>query len=213
MAGVRFLVTDPGYPIELGTGAGREILNADISVQIEREKIDLLARFYDTKTGQPFLAEGCLIEPDGQGYVQAAKADSEFMRYVERTRQKLLPHITRYAALLESFGINQRQLEILRSRLTGFSNTDVEDLVQRGYLRRELKRSGAERSALQLKRERQLASAIHLEASGRADQAAWVRKRARSTERQLEATVLKLTPAGIKVIEDFPEKGVVWGPD
>lgn len=81
---------DPGHPTEFGAVAAQETLNADISVQIEKEGLDLLARFYDTKTGQPFLAEACLIESDLQAYIQAARADSESMRHVEHMRQKLL---------------------------------------------------------------------------------------------------------------------------
>jgi len=128
----RFLVTNPGHSTELGSLAAQETLSDEILVQIEKKDFDRLARFYDRMTAQPFLAEACVIEPDGPAYLQEAKADSEFARYVEHTRQELLPHMVRYAALLELFGISQRQLDILRSRLNGSSSADVEDLVRRG---------------------------------------------------------------------------------
>jgi hypothetical protein len=194
-----------------------ERLTEDVWVQIEAGELSKYggsfhyARFHDMKTGQPFLGEGSVVDGDAGKFAEDVKADPEFMRHVEDTRRKLLPGMARYGELLQSFGISQRQLQFLQG-VHGMTleTGEIEDMIERGYLTRELKLGAKDRAVVTAKLERQIAELHGLEASGKREEAARCRKKAQKRQRWLEATEMKVTLEGRRVREQFPARGVVW---
>jgi predicted aminopeptidase len=130
---LRYLREDPRFPKRGCVIREKAELNSVIHVQLEANGPYGLARFFDSTTNQPFLAEAAVYEETIRAYLYAVKSDVGFRLYVKAVRRRALPDMTRYAALrdtksiltrLISSRISARPGEKAGLRLTGqISNT------------------------------------------------------------------------------------------
>ncbi len=202
---------DPGHP-----GRGVKIrekasIGASVYVQIEDDGPYGRARFFDSGTDQPFLAESAVYDEGIREYVEGVKADLSFSRRLETIRRKLLPKMVRYSALLKDYRVSRQQVDFLndfgrawRAGDIPLDAPEIDQLIELGYLVRDPGLGAAERAALEASLNRTRKALENFEATGKGQQAAECRTKAQKLERHIDAKTLMITAAGKAVAKQFP---------
>jgi hypothetical protein len=208
---VRYLAVNPGYP-------GRDVkirekvdLDASVHVQLEGDGRYRLGRFFDSGTDQPFLAESAVYEESIQVYIDGVKADLAFIRHLETIRLKQLPRMVGNSAVLKTYQVNPYQADFLndfgKSERTGYmplSATEIDELIQLGYLIRDRVWASTERVDLEASIARTRNAMENFEAKGKEHQAAQCRAKVRKLELRIDSKTLSLTPAGKAAVYELP---------
>ena len=208
---LRYLASNPGNPAR-----GRQIreqaaISSKVYVQLEAQVPYAFARFFDSGTNQPFLAETAVCDVSIQQYVAGVKADPRFVEHLESVHRQLLPAMVRHAKLLKQYGVTPTQVDFLiefgsnwRIGDMHLEAVEVEQLIGLGYLARYLDRCVAERAALEVSIARSMGALEKHEAAGRSKNAEQCRERIRKLQRRIDAKTLMITPLGKAVAESFP---------
>jgi hypothetical protein len=140
------------------------------------------------------------------------KADLGFSRHLETTRRKLLPEMVHCAKLFKTYRVGPYQVDFLadfgkawRAGEIPLDGPEIDQLIELGYLKRDLDLGATERVALESPLDRSRNALERLEAAGKDKQAAECRARVHKLERRIEAKTLMITAAGKAVAEKF------WG--
>ncbi len=186
-------------------------LDATVHVQLESDGLCRQARFFDSGTDQPFLAESAVSEQGIQVYIDEVKADLRFSRHLETVRLKQLPRMVGNSAVLKTYQVNPYQADFLndfgRSQRTGYmplSATEIDELIQLGYLIRDRVWVSTERVDLEAALTRTRNAMENFEARGKEHQAAECRAKVRKLELRIDAKTLSLTPAGKAAVYELP---------
>jgi hypothetical protein len=208
---VRYLAVSPRHPAQERKIREQAKISSTIYVQIEDDGLYGLARFFDSGTKQPFLAESAVYEESVQAYVAGVMADLGFRQYMKTVRRKLLPDMVQIAADLEKFKLNPRQVDFLkefgqfwRIGVLPLDAADVDHLSALGYLVRDPGRCAIERATLEASVERSRRAMERFEAAGKRDQAAQCLARMRKLQERIEVKTLMITRAGKAAAEGFP---------
>ncbi len=186
-------------------------LDASVHVQLESDGLYRLARFFDSGTDQPFLAESGVCEEGIQVYIDGVKADLRFSRHLETVRLKQLPRMVRNSAVLKTYQINPYQADFLndfgKSQRTGYmplSAREIDELLQLGYLIGDRVWASTERVNLEASLARTRKAMENFEAKGKEHQAAQCRAKVRKLELRIDAKTLSITPAGKAAVYELP---------
>ncbi|MCU1233935.1 MAG: hypothetical protein JWP63_1902, partial [Candidatus Solibacter sp.] len=207
---VRYVAVNPGHPQRDRTIIERGEISSSVSAQLEDDGPYRYARLFDTPTGQPFLGEASVVETSIAEYVLALKQDVAFQLFLQDTQRKLRTELTNRANQLKAFALSPRQLELLqdfkRAQLTGdlgLLATEIESLIELGYLLRDPQRGVAEKRTLEQAIERQLESAQKFDLAGRPADAERSRAKARRLRTRIEVITLAITGRGKRVAKEI----------
>jgi hypothetical protein len=144
-----------------------------------------------------------LIEKTVDEYVQGMKYDTAFGSYIIELRRELLPSLRSKAEQFDAHGLTPRQAEFLmefkRARRTGdlgLEASEIEGLIEHGYLKRDRERGLAERLILERTLEDRIKSIASFEAAGNLDAAAQCRAKVQKLRNRIEVMTLEITERG-----------------
>jgi hypothetical protein len=210
---VRYLKVNPHHPESDVKIREKASVDASVYVQIEDDAPYALARFFDSGTDEPFLAESAVYEKSIQEYIDGVKADVGFTLHLEAIRQKLLPEMVRCSALLKSYRVSPRQVAFLQEFGRTWRGDDVvldaheiDQLIEMGYLTRDRRLGANERIARAPSIARTRKALENFEARGKELQAAQCRAKIRKVESRMDAKTLRITPAGKLLARDLPSQ-------
>jgi hypothetical protein len=208
---VRYLAINPGHPARGVRILEKTGLDALVHVQLESAGPYRRARFFDSVTDQPFLAESAVYEENIQAYVDGVKADLGFSRHLQTVRLKLLPKMIEDSGLLKTYRISPDQADFLsdfgenwRQGKMPLNAAEIEQLIQLGYLTRNTGLAAAERAALEVSLARTRKAMENFEARGKKHQAAECRAKVQKLERRIDCKTLMITPAGKAAVKKLP---------
>jgi hypothetical protein len=200
---VRYVAVNPGHPDRHRIVLERADINDSVSVQLEDDGPYRYARLFDTSTGQPFLGEASIVENTVGEYVKGVKQDIAFRLYIMNLHLKLLPSLSDKAKQLDALGLTPRQADFLkefkRARRMGdlgLEASEIEDLIERGYLKRDRLRGLAERLILERTLEDRIKATANFEAAGKLDAAARCRAKVQKLRNRIEVMTLEITERG-----------------
>jgi hypothetical protein len=207
---VRYIASDPGFPRRGVKIREKASVGGSVYVQIEDDGPYGRARFFDSGTLQPFLAESAVYDEGIREYVVGVKADLCFSRHLETTRRKLLPKMIRCANLFKTYRVGPYQVDFLadfgrawRAGEIPLDDSEIDQLIELGYLKRDLDLGATERVALESSLDHSRKALERLEAAGKDKQAAECRARVHRLERRIDAKTLVITAAGKTVAKKF----------
>jgi hypothetical protein len=208
---VRYIAINPGYPGRAVKIREKVDLDGSVHVQLESDGLYRQARFFDSGTDQPFLAESAVSEEGIQAYIDEMKADLRFSAHLETVRLKQLCRMIVNSAVLNTYQVNPYQADFLndfgKSRRTGYmplSAAEVDELIHLGYLIRDRVWASTERVDLEASLARTRKAMETFEARGKERQAAECRAKVRNLELRIDAKTLSLTPAGKSAVYELP---------
>jgi hypothetical protein len=210
---VRYLAVDPRHP-----GRGVKIrekasVTPSVYVQIEEDGPYGRARFFDSGTNEPFLAESAVYEEDIEEYINGVKADRGFSLHLETIRKKLLPGMVRCGALLKSFRVSPHQVDFLQNFGSAWRECaipleahEIHQLIELGYMIRDPGLGGNERVALESSLARTRKALETFGTTGKDQQAAQCRAKVQKLENRIDAKTLMITPSGKSVAKKLPSQ-------
>jgi hypothetical protein len=214
---VRYLGVDPRHPPR-HQGRGVKIrekasVTPLVYVQIEDDGPYGRARFFDSGTNEPFLAEAAVYEEDLKEYIRGVKADRGFSLHLEIIRKKLLPGMVRCAELLKTYRVSPYQVDFLqnfgsawREGAIALEAHEIDQLIELGYMIRDPGLGANERVALEASLARTRAALENFEAAGKEHQAAQCRAKVQKLESRIDAKTLMITAAGKSVAKKLPSQ-------
>jgi hypothetical protein len=211
---VRYLKASPGDPARERKIRAQAPIDHSVYVQIEEDTPYGLARFFDSATNQPFLAESAVCEASIQEYIDGIKADPGFREYLKALRKKLLPMMARNARRLKSARLNPYQLALLadfgqawRAGNIPLATVEIDQLIELGYLIRDPGLCVNERAQLQSSLDSSRKAMEELDTAGKHEQAAQCLARINRLQRRIDVKTLMITAAGKAVSRNFTLQG------
>ncbi|MEO8660885.1 MAG: hypothetical protein ABI693_20605 [Bryobacteraceae bacterium] len=200
---VRYLKSNPGHCDHGRTIRGQASIDSTIHVQIEDDGPYGLARFFDSVTNEPFLAESAVYEQSVPKYVNGVKADVGFLRRLNTIRKKLLPDMQGRADHLKSHRLSPHQLSFLanfgqcwRSGEIPLDAAEVDQLIDLGYLIRDLTLCEKERASIEVSLTRSREAIEEFEAAGQHELAAQCQAKVQKLQQRREIKTLMITALG-----------------